>query len=227
MASPAVTMPTLEPATPPEVGQKRPTPDYEPSIRRTSAGPRWTLRILAVGYVGILVILPLLVMLRRTFQHGLGAFLDSITAPEAVHAIQLSVIVAGEALLINTVFGIGVSLLLTRYRFPGRRLLSAFIDLPVSVSPVIAGLALVLVYGSGGWFGSLLAGIGYQVIYAVPGMVLATAFVSLPLVVRELVPVLEEIGLEQDQAARSLGAGPWQRFWRITVPLMKPAMART
>ena len=194
-------------------------------MKATNAGPRWTLRILAVTYVGILVVLPLAIMVRRTFQGGLGAFVDAITSAEATHAIKLSVMVAGEALILNTVFGVGVALLLTRYRFPGRRVLSAFIDLPVSVSPVIAGLALILVYGSSGWFGSLLSGIGYQVIYATPGMVLATAFVSLPLVVRELVPVLQEIGLEQDQAARSLGANAWQRFWRITLPGIRWALA--
>lgn len=217
---------SVPPGTPPGTPPATPRPPLRAaSIRRTSARARWTLRVLGVGYVGILVVLPLLVMVRRTFQGGLSAFAHAISSPGAVHAIQLSLIVAGQALLINTVFGVGVALLLTRYRFPGRRLLSAFIDLPVSVSPVIAGLALILVYGQKGWFGSLLADAGYQVIYATPGMVLATAFVSLPLIVRELVPVLEEIGLEQDQAARSLGANAWQRFWRITLPGMKWALA--
>lgn len=226
MSTPPATSPTPTGTPPPGTPSttKRP-PLYQAPIRRTSARSRWSLRILAVGYVGVLVMLPLVVMLRRTFESGLSAFVDSISSPDAVHAIQLSVLVAVQALVVNTVFGVGVALLLTRYRFPGRRLLSAFIDLPVSVSPVIAGLALILVYGSNGWFGHLLSSIGYQVIYAVPGMVLATAFVSLPLVVRELVPVLEEIGLEQDQAARSLGAGPWQRFWRITLPGIRWALA--
>lgn len=193
--------------------------------RRTPGRSRWTLRLIVVAYVGILVLLPLTVMLWRTFGHGLGAFVDSITAGEAVHALGLSMQVATTAVVINTVFGIGIALLLTRYDFPGRRALSAFIDLPVSVSPVIVGLALILVYGSDGWFGSALATVGIQVIYATPGMVLATCFVSLPLVVREVVPVLEEIGLDQEQAARSLGAGPWQRFWRITLPSIRWALA--
>ncbi|MDQ6937144.1 MAG: sulfate ABC transporter permease subunit [Actinomycetota bacterium] len=197
----------------------------DPQVGVAGRGARWAVRLAAVAYVAALVGLPLLIMVRRTFQSGVGAFVDSITAPEAISAIELSLNVAAQAVVANTVFGVGVALLLTRYRFPGRRLLNAFIDLPVSVSPVIAGLALILVYGSTGWFGGLLSRIGYQVIFAVPGIVLATCFVSLPLVVREVVPVLEEIGLEEDQAARSLGAGPMQRFWRITLPGIRWALA--
>ena len=193
--------------------------------RRSPPASRWTLRLIAVGYVGILVLLPLAIMLYRTFQHGVGAFVSSISTSAATHALRLSLGVAVSAVVINTVFGIGIALLLTRYSFPGRRALSAVIDLPISVSPVIVGLALILVYGSNGWFGSALAGVGVQVIYATPGMILATCFVSLPLVVREVVPVLAEIGLDQDQAARSLGAGPWQRFWRITLPSIRWALA--
>jgi sulfate transport system permease protein len=149
----------------------------------------------------------------------------SVTSPEALAAIRLSLQVAIQAVVINTLFGVTVSLLLTRYRFRGRRVLNALIDLPVSVSPVIAGLALILVYGSGGWFGGFLESAGIQVIYSVPGIVLATCFVSLPLVVRELVPVLDEIGLEQEQAGRSLGASGWQRLWRLTLPSIRWALA--
>lgn len=176
-------------------------------------------------YIAVLVMLPLVVMLGRTFEEGLGGFLDSVTAPEAVSALTLSLQAAVAAVLINTVFGVAVSLLITRYRFPGRGVLNALIDLPVSVSPVIAGLALILVYGKSGWFGGMLAGIGVQVIYAVPGIILATCFVSLPLVVRELIPVLEEIGLDQEQAGRALGANGWQRLWRLTLPSIRWALA--
>lgn len=200
-------------------------PTSGPSPRRSSARSTWTLRLIAVAYVTILVLLPLSVMLYRTFQHGLAAFFSSITGASAVHALTLSLEVAVAAVVINTVFGVGIALLLTRYCFPGRRALSALIDLPVSVSPVIVGLALILVYGAGGWLGSTLSRLGVQVIFALPGMVLATCFVSLPLVVREVVPVLEEIGLDQEQAARSLGAGPWQRFRRITLPSIRWALA--
>ena len=186
---------------------------------------RWILRLLAVGYVIILVVVPLAVMVLRTFEDGVAEFVDSITSPEAVTAITLSVEVAIQAVLINTVFGITVSLLITRYRFRGRNVLNALIDVPVSVSPVIAGLALILVYGNNGWFGGFLQNAGIQIIYSVPGIVLATCFVSLPLVVRELIPVLDEIGLEQEQAGRSLGASAWQRLVRLTLPSVRWALA--
>jgi sulfate transport system permease protein len=183
------------------------------------------LRLLAVGYVCVLVVLPLVVMVGRTFEDGVVAFVESVTSPEAVAAVTLSLQVAVQAVVVNTIFGVAVSLLITRYRFRGRSVLNALIDLPVSVSPVIAGLALILVYGSNGWFGGFLQAAGIQVIYSVPGIVLATCFVSLPLVVRELVPVLDEIGLEQEQAGRSLGANAWQRLWRLTPPSVRWALA--
>ena len=128
-------------------------------------------------------------------------------------------------MVINTVFGVGISILLVRYEFPGKRLLNALLDLPLSVSPVVVGLSLVLVYGGrNGWFGPTLEDAGFQVIFATPGMVLATVFVSLPLVIREVVPVLEEVGIEQEQAARSLGANALQTFRRITLPAIKWAV---
>ena len=195
-----------------------------PTRVREPQGTRWALRLLAVGYVIILVVVPLGVMVLRTFEDGLAEFVESITSPEAITAITLSVEVAIQAVLINTIFGITVSLLITRYRFRGRNVLNALIDVPVSVSPVIAGLALILVYGNNGWFGGFLQNIGVQVIYSVPGIVLATCFVSLPLVVRELIPVLDEIGLEQEQAGRSLGASAWQRLWRLTLPSVRWAL---
>ncbi len=193
--------------------------------RSASGASRWTLRLVAVAYVSVLVVLPLLVMVGRTFEDGLGEFVESVAAPEAIAAITLSLEVAAVAVVVNTVFGVAVSLLITRYRFRGRNVLNALIDLPVSVSPVIAGLALILVYGSNGWFGGFLQAVGIQVIYSIPGIVLATCFVSLPLVVRELIPVLDEIGLEQEQAGRSLGASAWQRLWRLTLPSVRWALA--
>lgn len=180
------------------------------------------LRAIVVGYVGVLVLVPLGVVVWRTAQQGLAAFWDTLRDPATVHAIQLTAQVAGIAVVCNIVFGVGTALLLARYRFPGRHVLNVVIDLPVSVSPIVVGLALILVYGNeDGWLGHL----GLQIIYSVPGMVLATVFVSLPLVVRELVPVLEEEGLDQEIAARSLGANAWQRFRRITLPTVRWALA--
>ncbi len=192
----------------------------------TSRRSRWLLRVIAVGYVGVLVVLPLAVVLWRTVQQGLSTFLDSVTGTEALHAYRLTAIVAISAVVLNTVFGVAVALLIARFRFPGKSILNAIIDLPVSVSPIVVGLALILVFGwQTGWFGPALQGAGWQVIFATPGMVLATTFVSLPLVLREVLPVLNETGLEQEQAARSLGASAPQRLRRITLPTIKWALA--
>jgi sulfate transport system permease protein len=190
--------------------------------RSTRAG----LRAVAVLYVGILVAVPLGLVFARTFEEGWSVFWEAISTPDAVHAFRLTLEIALMAVAINTVFGIGVALLLARYRFPGRRLFNVLLDIPVSVSPIVVGLALVLVYGPAqGWFGPRLSDAGLQIIFATPGMVLATCFVSLPLVVRELVPVLQEEGLDQEIAARSLGANAWQRFVRITLPTVRWALA--
>jgi sulfate/thiosulfate transport system permease protein len=182
------------------------------------------LRAIAVAYVGILVLVPVGVIFYRAFQPGLATFFDALNDPEAQHAFQVTAVVAGAAVIINTVFGVAVAVLLARYRFPGRRLLSAFIDLPVAVSPIVVGLALVLVFGPTGWFGPFLERNGLVVIAAKPGMILATVFVSLPLVVRAVVPVLEQAGTEQEQAAASLGANAFTRFRRITLPTIRIAL---
>ena len=177
-------------------------------------------RAIVCLYVGVIVILPVGVLTWRALKPGLGRFFDAITTQEAMNAFQRSALIAGWAVLLNVVFGIAVSLLLARYRFPGRRALDAFIDLPIAVSPIVVGLALVLVYGAGGWLG-----LGpNQVIGATPGMVLATVFVSLPLVVRSVLPVLQEAGVEQEQAAASLGADWFATFRRITLPTIRTAL---
>jgi sulfate transport system permease protein len=185
---------------------------------------RWLLRVIVVGYLFFLVIWPVALVARATFADGVGPVLDALSQPDVVFAFKLTLVVAFWAVVINTIFGIGISLLLVRYTFPGRRALSALVDLPLSVSPIVVGLALLLVYGQTGWIGGALESVGLEVIYAPPGIILATAFVSLPLVIRELVPVLTEIGTDQEQAARSLGASPWQTFGRITLPAIKWAL---
>jgi sulfate/thiosulfate transport system permease protein len=179
---------------------------------------RWTLRAVALGYLFFLLVLPVAVIGWRTFEHGLSPVVDALTTDQSLHAFKLTVLVAGLAVVFNTVFGVGAALLLVRHRFPGRRVIDAVIDLPIAVSPVVVGLALILVYGRntavGGWLGDH----GLPIIFSVPGMVMATMFVALPLVIRAVAPVLEEIGDEQEQAARSLGANAWQAFRRITLP---------
>jgi sulfate transport system permease protein len=180
---------------------------------------------LVIAYLFLLVVWPVSLVVMHTFDGGLDNLQTALTDPDVVFALQLTVYVAVWAVVINTIFGVGISLLLVRYDFPGRGVLSALIDLPLSVSPVVVGLALLLAYGStNGTFGPALESAGLQVAFATPGIIMATAFVSLPLVIRELVPVLQEIGTDQEQAARSLGAGPWQTFRRITLPSIRWAL---
>jgi sulfate transport system permease protein len=157
----------------------------------------------------------------RTFENGLQPVLQALTDPMTLHALYLTVLIAAITVPLNTVFGVFCALLLVRRAFPGKSFLSVLIDVPFAVSPVVVGLSLVLVYGRTGWLGGFLAENGIRVIFAWPSMVLATIFVSLPFVVREVVPVLQEIGVEQDQAAHTLGATPWQTFRRVTLPAIR------
>jgi sulfate transport system permease protein len=186
---------------------------------------KYALRLVALVYLLFLLILPVGLIGWRTFQHGVGPFFDALSTPSALHAFKVTFIVALWAVALNTVFGIGTALLLVRRRFPGKRLLNALIDLPLAVSPVVVGLALILIYGKFAKVGGWLESHGIQVIFSTPGMVLATVFVSLPLVVRAIVPVLEEMGDDQEQAAHTLGAGGWQTFRRITIPGIRWALA--
>ena len=194
-------------------------PDY-----RTRSRVRLPLRLLVIGYLFFLVIWPVSLVVKETFAEGLAPVIAALQQPEVIFAFQLTLSVAFWAVLINTIFGVGISLLLVRYTFPGRQALSALIDLPLSVSPIVVGLALLLVYSSNGWLGSTLESFGVQIIYAPAGIIMATAFVSLPLVIREIVPVLHEIGTDQEQAARSLGASSVQTFARITLPAIRWAL---
>lgn len=192
-------------------------------VRRTPT--TYVLRFVVAAYLFLLVAWPVSLVAVHTFGDGLASLEAILSDPDVVTALWLTVRVAVIAVVINTVFGVGMSLLLVRYQFPGKRLLSALIDLPLSVSPIVVGLALVLVYGGReGWFGPALEGAGIQVIFATPGIILTTTFVALPLVIREVVPVLEEVGIEQEQAANSLGASAWQTFRRITLPSIKWAL---
>ena len=189
------------------------------AVRNENLFVKWGLRLLVVSYLFFLVAWPTSLIVKETFANGTQGIREALADPDVVHALQLTAQVAVTAVLINLLFGVGMSLLLVRYEFPGKRALSALIDVPLSVSPVVVGLALVLVYnGRTGWFGPALEDRGLQVVFATPGMIMATCFVALPLVTREVVPVLEEMGDDQEQAARSLGANAWQTFRRITLP---------
>jgi sulfate transport system permease protein len=183
------------------------------------------LRVVALTYLAALIAGPLVLVFYRTFEHGVGAAWEAVTTPAAQHAFELTVLMVAIAVPLNTIFGVGAALLITRRKIRGRALLDALIDLPFAVSPVVVGLALVLVYGRHGWFGGALEDAGIRVIFSTPGMVLATIFVSLPFVVREVIPVLHEIGTEQEEAAQTLGASPWQTFWRVTLPAIRWGLA--
>jgi sulfate transport system permease protein len=190
------------------------------SVRPERGTRAWKLgvRTIALGYLALLLLAPVAMIFYRTFEHGLAPVWSAITAPNAQHAFWLSLEIVAIAVPLNTAFGIGMALLLERGRFRGKGVLGLLIDLPFAISPVVVGLTLVLVYGRTGWFGNWLAGHGIQVIFSVPGMVIATAVVSLPFVARETMPVLRELGADAEQAAATLGASAWQTFWRVTLP---------
>ncbi|SEL67430.1 sulfate transport system permease protein [Rhodococcus maanshanensis] len=185
-----------------------------------STGSKLGMRVVALGYLFFLLLVPIGVILWRTFERGIGAFIDAISTPAAISALNLSLLIVAIVVPINVIFGIVTALALVRGRFPGRGLMQAVVDLPFAVSPIVVGVSLILLWGVNGWFGALDEA-GFRVIFGLPGMVLATIFVTLPFVVREVEPVLHEIGDEQEQAAATLGASKWQTFWRITLPAIR------
>ncbi len=186
---------------------------------------RLALRGTALFYLAALLVLPVGLILFKAFEKGLAPVVESLTTPQAMHAFWLTIVVVAVAVPLNTIFGIATSLLLVRTNLPGRKVMDALIDLPFAVSPVVIGLSLVLVYGNDGWLGGPLSDAGFKIIFSTPGIILATVFVSLPFVVREVSPLLREIGTEQEEAAGTLGASPWQTFRRITLPAIRPAVA--
>src|ERR671913_1312471 len=179
------------------------------------------LRTLALAYLGLLIAGPVAIMIWATVSDGLAPVWEALTRPAFVHALWLTLIIAAIAIPLNTVFGILFALTVVRREFRGKQMLTALLDLPLGVSPVVVGLALTIVYGRRGEFGGWLADHGIRVIFALPGMVLATIFVCVPFVAREVIPVLREIGTEQEQAARTLGASNWQIFRMITLPAIR------
>jgi sulfate/thiosulfate transport system permease protein len=179
------------------------------------------LRGVALGYLTLLLIVPVGMVFWRAFEHGIGAAWHAVTTPDALHALELTLLMVAVAVPLNTIFGVAAALLLVRRRFRGKAVVEALIDLPFAVSPVVVGLALILVYGRTGWLGQWLADHGIRIIFSTPGMILATIFITLPFVVREVAPVLREIGTEQEEAAGTLGATPWQTFIRITLPAIR------
>jgi sulfate/thiosulfate transport system permease protein len=190
-----------------------------------STGSRWGLRVAGLGYLTLLLVIPLGMIFYKTFEKGLAPPLDAITSPDGLHALKLTLLMVAIAVPLNTIFGVACALLLVRHRTRANWLIDAVINLPFAVSPVVIGLSLFILYGTGGWLGPSLAEAGIEVLFSVPGMVLASIFVSVPFVVRETVPVLQEIGTDQEAAASTLGADGWQTFWRITLPSIRWGVA--
>jgi sulfate transport system permease protein len=186
---------------------------------------RYAARTIALGYLALLLVLPVVFVFYKTFEHGIARAWESVTTPEAVHAFWLTIELVAIAVPLNTLFGVVAALGIARQRFRGRGLFNALLDLPFAVSPVVVGLSLLLLYGRTGWFGDWLTENGLRIVFSFPGMLLATIFVSLPFVVRETIPVLREVGTEQEQAAATLGAGPLQTFWRVTLPAIRWGVA--
>jgi sulfate transport system permease protein len=178
------------------------------------------LRLVAIAYVGLLLLAPVGLVFYRTFEHGLGPVRQVVSTPDFLHALKLTLEIALIAVPLNTVFGVLCALAVVRHRLPGVGIVNALVDLPLALSPVVVGFSLVLLYGPGGW----LHGLPIQILFAFPSMLLATIFVSLPFVVREVVPVLREIGTDQEQAAETLGAAPFTTFRRITLPAIRWAV---
>jgi sulfate transport system permease protein len=191
--------------------------------RATTESRRWRviLTIVAIAYLAFFLILPLVAVFVEAFRKGAGEFFIAIVDPEAIAAIKLTLLVAGIAVPLNLVFGIAASWAIAKYEFKGKAFLTTLIDLPFSVSPVISGLVFVLLFGAGGLVGPLFKSWGIQVIFAVPGIVLATIFVTFPFVARELIPLMQEQGSADEEAALSLGASGWQTFWNVTLPNIK------
>jgi sulfate transport system permease protein len=182
---------------------------------------RRLIRSVALGYVMVLVIVPVAVILWRAFAPGLGQFFAYVSTPAAVSALHLSLLVVAIVVPLNVVFGIPTALVLARNKFRGKGVLQAIIDLPFAVSPVIVGVALIVLWGSAGALGFVERDFGFKIIFGLPGIVLASVFVTLPFVIREVEPVLFELGTDQEEAAATLGSGWWQTFWRVTLPSIR------
>lgn len=186
-----------------------------------SALVRWTLTFLAILVLALFVGLPLVVVFSEAFARGGALYWAAINEPNALSAIRLTLLAAGIAVPLNMIFGLAAAWGITKFRFRGRQVLITLIDLPFAVSPVIAGLVYILLYGSHGWLGPWLHGHDLKIVFAVPGIVLATTFVTFPFVARELIPLMDEQGTSHEEAAITLGASGWQTFWRVTLPSIK------
>jgi sulfate transport system permease protein len=198
----------LKPAKPETISKE------SPWIRRILVG-------LVVTYVGILILLPIISLIVGAFEDGLGAILRALSQPDVLKAFRLTLLISLAVMAVHLIFGTLTAWIFVRDRFPGRNLINGLIDLPFAISPVVVGYMLLLLFGRNGLFAPILEALGIRVAFAVSGMVLATLFVTLPFMIRELIPVLENLGINQEQAAATMGANGWQIFWRVTFPALR------
>jgi sulfate transport system permease protein len=206
--SSAASAETVKAPRPPKAGQ-------DPAV------VRWGLTALALGALGLFIVLPLVTVFVQALSKGVSVYLAAIREPDTLSAIKLSLLAAGIAVPLNLVFGVAAAWAVTKFQFKGKSVLTSLIDIPFAVSPVVSGLIYVLVFGAQGWFGDWLSAHDIRIIFAVPGIVLATVFVTFPFVARELIPLMESQGTEEEEAALVLGATPWQMFYKITLPNIK------
>ncbi|HXN46754.1 MAG TPA: sulfate ABC transporter permease subunit CysW, partial [Bryobacteraceae bacterium] len=199
----------------------RPRADLEVCPTTEPAWLRYGLIFIALGFLSLFVVMPLIAVFAQALEKGLGVYWAAITDPDALSAIRLTLLATGIAVPLNLVFGLAAAWAIARFQFRGKNVLITLIDLPFAVSPVIAGLIYVLMFGAQGWFGPWLGRHDIKIIFAVPGIVLATVFVTFPFVARELIPLMQAQGTEEEEAALVLGAGGWQIFWRVTLPNVK------
>jgi sulfate transport system permease protein len=203
-------------------------PEVEAWVGARRAGrpvSRWLLTGAVVGWFVVLLLVPALALVRAALGRGVGPFVEALASPDARRAFSLTIGITVLATVVNTVFGLAFAVVLVRHKFWGKTLADGLVDLPFAVSPIVAGLMLLILYGPQGWFGRWLEAAGVRVVYNWPGMLLATAFVTLPFVVREVVPVLREFGVDQEEVAYTLGAGRWRTFWRVTLPSIRWGLA--
>ncbi|MBF6560011.1 MAG: sulfate ABC transporter permease subunit CysW [Candidatus Binataceae bacterium] len=217
-------MPPAEPIVPPPPDRVARAAGTSARLTRATADPPWARALIiaaALIFLALFLVIPLAAVFVAAFAQGVGVYLAAVTNPEARSAIRLTLMTAAIAVPLNMVFGLAAAWAITRFDFRGKNLLTTLIDLPFAVSPVIAGMLYVLLFGAQGLLGRSLADRNIRIIFAVPGIVLATIFVTLPFVARELIPVMEASGTEEEQAAITLGATGWQTFWRVTLPKVK------
>ena len=205
----------------PDSGVWRPRADLEVCPTTEPLWLRYGLIIVALGFLSLFVVLPLIAVFAQALEKGLGVYWAAVTEPDALSAIRLTLLATGIAVPLNLVFGLAAAWAIARFQFRGKNVLITLIDLPFAVSPVIAGLIYVLMFGAQGWFGPWLGRHDIKIIFAVPGIVLATIFVTFPFVARELIPLMQAQGTEEEEAALVLGAGGWHIFWRVTLPNIK------